>query len=189
MGIMDKMRFWKHDSSSTSQPQQENLDFSTHDYPSGQPHEMQDHTMQQGMHDDFRNSHNPEFDDLNLGLPQQDSIMDNGFAGQGRAMDDDFSEAHGIPQQGSQFTNPRIRHSGFGAGVIDPNTEPIRSEPQYQGQHSANKDTNIEKNLEIISSKIDTLKIMVESISQRLTKIEMIAEHEQNTARTKRPEW
>jgi hypothetical protein len=61
--------------------------------------------------------------------------------------------------------------------------------PQAQETQSGLRQESTDKNLELISMKLDNLKIAIENINQRLMNIEKIAKDSQNQEVKRRPNW
>ena len=130
----------------------------------------------QGVSNDGMNP--PSFDD--------DFTRNNFSEGQGQS---GFS-AQGPPvgsQQQPSHDNP-MGNDSKGAGM-EVREMPTEAEKLQQGGQKQNggKD-NLEKDLEIISSKLDALKSAVENIDQRVRRIEKIAE-DSNSPHHKPPRW
>ena len=86
----------------------------------------------------------------------------------------------GIEPQQSFQKYPSYQQPGFQAPSAP-------SFPGFQQQPSLSNDSYIaSKNLEVISSKLDALRVSLESINQRLANIEVIARGEQEDTRRKR---
>ncbi len=85
------------------------------------------------------------------------------------------------PQQQQPFQKyPSYQQPGFQAPSAP-------SFPGFQQQPSLSNDSYIaSKNLEVISSKLDALRVSIESINQRLANIEAIARGEQEDTRRRR---
>ena len=85
---------------------------------------------------------------------------------------------------GDQPAAPNLNQSGLGQQYPAQNLPSTSPSPQFQQQfqqpryENPQQDIN-EKNLEIISSKIDALRAGIESISQRLANLETMARGEE----------
>lgn len=138
----------------------------------------------------------------NSGPDNQSSFTEGSFSdGPPPSFDDDFTR-NNFPEDGSYTNNSYPASSGqfspqtsmgqfTGEGYSDkikPGMEvtEMPTEAEKFQQQSGGKDT-IQKDLEIISSKLDALKSSVENIDQRVRKIEKIAEDSQSPP--KRPSW
>jgi len=114
----------------------------------------------------------PEQDSLggNMGLGSQDSLSDQ--TGLGNVGDQ--ADRIGLPSSQSSSPGPQF----------EPVQESLASQPSsfnemHQKSLSKNDDLQaLSKNVEVISSKVDTIKAILDNLSQKIEKIEKIAEGE-----------
>ena len=158
MGVLDKLAFWKQDDD----------DFSSFE-------------KELGGGDPLGGS-----DDLGSrsGRPGNTGMggMDNGGFGR------DDPKDMGPP--GLMSTPPSATPSMSQPGMHDLNsnyggyTQPPKEAPKGFGEHppveTGYKEERIAKEMEVISSKLDTLKAMIESLNHRLVNIERVALDEEN---------
>jgi hypothetical protein len=131
----------------------------------------------------------PEQDNFenNMDLSSQDPLNDKtGFGNIGSHYDDQL----GLPSENSSsidFTSPTRRF------------EPIQETPASQpssfeefNKRSLNKNEGLQtlsKNIEVISSKIDTIRAILDNLSQKIEKIEKIAEGEKEDTPKRNYGW
>jgi len=167
MSFMGKLKFWKHDTPALETP----IDgIDTPEFSANSPNGQGDNNL--GLNND------------NLGLDNNDPGLPQGHDG----MPEFGSETNSsqTPGQGS------IKHNVYGAGIVDPKSEigpPVVEHGASHNHAQVHKDFAIEKNIEVISSKLDALKAMIEGMNQRLSNIERIAGQEQHQKHNKRPDW
>jgi len=111
----------------------------------------------------------------NLGLDTKDPFKDNLGLGDNLGAGQNFgmgqqSQNLGLPTQStpqSSFQQP-------------PSQQPSYQQPQYQPSSYSNPQQDLAaKDMEIISSKLDALRVSIESINQRLANLESIARGEE----------
>jgi hypothetical protein len=97
----------------------------------------------------------------------------------------DFGSPHfDTPQQDAFGTPQPYGRQGFEQPRIISETP----NPYAQGNPSIQRDT-YDKNLEIVSMKLDNLKVALENINQRLMNIERIAMDSQQEPQRRKPNW
>lgn len=105
------------------------------------------------------------------GLPGMDSGPDN-FSGMGQGQ-------QGFPQPSSGFNDLSSQPPGYQA----PGQPSFQSQQSFSPSSSGHDDYINSKSLEVISSKIDALRAVVESMNQRLANLERIAGQEEENRR------
>ncbi|MFW6383301.1 MAG: hypothetical protein ACOCZQ_01515 [Nanoarchaeota archaeon] len=162
--------------------------------PAEEPQGFQENQLKQGLQG-FDNQP-PSFDDdfTRNNFPGQGSFLQNQQSSQAQMSQPGFSG-----QMGGEAQNPSWQYpqSSGDANVEqnDVNTEYLKRQGMEvremsstpQGSTESAGRSHIEKDLEIISSKLDALKSTIENMDQRLRKIERIAEDENK--QTQRPRW
>jgi len=84
------------------------------------------------------------------------------------------------------FSQSGLSASGTNMPNFGPMPQPRMEQPRFESSRHDSQEIIMNKNMEIISSKIDALTATLESINQRLSRIERIAEIEQQKTQERR---
>ena len=137
----------------------------------------------------------PDFDldsslDLNPNPMQPDplggseSSFDSSFG-----MDSNSGMNQANQQMNNSFNPNNSMPSQSASPMAQMQEQPRIITPQAQETQSGLRQESTDKNLELISMKLDNLKIAIENINQRLMNIEKIAKDSQSQEVKRRPNW
>lgn len=145
----------------------------------------------------------PVPNDSNLGLPGQDDLAlpqdQGGDYGQGfdpyqspqtqvhdmtQDMGQQNSFEQNFPRQNQSFDESQYQIRDVTDG---PRSSPVQEQTTNAVQEV--QIVKIEKNLEIISAKIDTLRTVLDNMDQRMKHLETLAANSDSAPKTQRPHW
>jgi len=165
MGIVDKLKFWNKEPSLDLDP---SLDLSP--------------TPSMDM-----NTGTPQTDNLGLPTtPTHDPMLESPMNDSASFGQPSPQPSFGQPNSQPAFGQQNTPAQPFGQQPMGMNDQPRIIEPAPSPQNLQND--SYQKNLEIISMKLDNLKVAIENINQRLTNIERMATDSQNHQK-QRPNW
>ena len=104
----------------------------------------------------------------------------------GKGMDSTFPQTHQEPDDEFPTFGMRPPSHEPEPTQFTPMQQPASPNQASQSSNSGHMETHLQKDMEIISSKLDTVKVMLEHLSQRLEKIERMAEDQQESSSPRR---
>src|SRR3989338_50875 len=169
MGLLGKLKFWKKEDDSLDDLGLGGGDLGS--APGTDPFG--------GANDPFASAGDNPFSDMPMNLPGQGMRSPQGMPPMRPQMRPSMDSPNfGQPGFGSQKAQQQLEQPDFNRPFT------MSAQQQQQGQAMANNNYALSKDIELISSKLDSLRVSLDMINQRLSNIERMNEREQVRKKT-----